>query len=66
MLPISTMDSLKAPKVKVHCKVRTMQKVWFTLLVLAVIAVVVGYFTTLQPYYVKAIAALKDTTGASW
>ena len=43
-----------------------MQKVWFTLLVIAVIAAVVGYFTALQPYYVKAIAALKDTTGASW
>ena len=57
---------VKEPKEKVHCKVRTMQKVWFVLFVIIVIAGVVGYFTTLQPYYLKAISALKDTTGASW
>ena len=57
---------VKEPKAKIKCKVRTMQKVWFTLLVIIAVAAVAGYFTTLQPYYAKAIAALKDTTGASW
>ena len=55
-------------KVKPRCKVRTAQKVWWILFALLAVAAVVCYFVLPQvPGYVeKAIAALKDTSGASW